>query len=475
MADIRWQDKPLATDLAGVDIIPGTQNPSPSAPDCHYTLAQLASFFSDNEVYTPVTVAAHIGGGQAGATLITDPYSILTVDNPNDSVKIDTSVIGKQMIVVNTDNNAANVYPLEGANFLGYATDAPILLNPFGFIIFIPNSATNISFGACNPPKLTTVNVVPKYSDTHGNLQTTGVIIDSGNNLSATNLSGTNTGDQLLFSQIVVSGQVPVVANTKTTSLTFVSGDNVTITNDNTAKAVTINSGGLRQVNSSGSKTFTITDKNTFQYLGSTGSDITCTVPKDSSVGFPVGTSIYLLNPFNVTVHIVPIDGTVTIYNASAPGSTIKQPTDLTYQYQQAELQKIDTDIWAFRLIENTFVKSDDVPSTSFSGGYVTFARTRLRNTVQLSIQTNGGTLTALSSGLTYITPGGFVSLNAGYWPITTTQNQYIYIDVNAIRIVARVEINTNNITIYNGINSETFNSGDTLTILPTTIPYYIE
>ncbi len=57
-------------------------------------------------------------------------------------------------------------------------------------------------------------------------------------------ISGSNTGDQNLFSQIVVSGQTTVTANTTTTSLTMVAGTNVTLTTDNTAKSVTINASG---------------------------------------------------------------------------------------------------------------------------------------------------------------------------------------------------------------------------------------
>jgi hypothetical protein len=63
--------------------------------------------------------------------------------------------------------------------------------------------------------------------------------------LSASNLSGTNTGDQNVFPTISVSGQSDVTAVSPTSSITFVAGSNVTITTDNTAKSVTINSTGI--------------------------------------------------------------------------------------------------------------------------------------------------------------------------------------------------------------------------------------
>lgn len=52
--------------------------------------------------------------------------------------------------------------------------------------------------------------------------------------------SGTNTGDQNLFSTIVVAGQSNVVADTTSDSLTLVAGSNVTITTDATTDAITI-------------------------------------------------------------------------------------------------------------------------------------------------------------------------------------------------------------------------------------------
>lgn len=57
-------------------------------------------------------------------------------------------------------------------------------------------------------------------------------------------VSGSNTGDQNLFSSIPVSGQTTVTANSATTALTFVAGTGMTITTDNTAKTITFASSG---------------------------------------------------------------------------------------------------------------------------------------------------------------------------------------------------------------------------------------
>lgn len=56
--------------------------------------------------------------------------------------------------------------------------------------------------------------------------------------------SGTNTGDQNLFSSIAVSGQTTVTASSTTTGLTFAAGSNMTITTDNTTKTITFASTG---------------------------------------------------------------------------------------------------------------------------------------------------------------------------------------------------------------------------------------
>jgi hypothetical protein len=56
--------------------------------------------------------------------------------------------------------------------------------------------------------------------------------------------SGTNTGDQNLFSSFVVSGQPTVTTATPGQALTLVAGTNVTLTTDNTAKSITINAAG---------------------------------------------------------------------------------------------------------------------------------------------------------------------------------------------------------------------------------------
>ena len=58
------------------------------------------------------------------------------------------------------------------------------------------------------------------------------------------NLTGTNSGDQNLFSTIAVSGQSNVVADTTSDTLTLIAGTNITITTNATNDEITINATG---------------------------------------------------------------------------------------------------------------------------------------------------------------------------------------------------------------------------------------
>jgi hypothetical protein len=59
------------------------------------------------------------------------------------------------------------------------------------------------------------------------------------------NTSGTNTGDQNIFSTIAVSGQSNVVADLAADTLTIAAGNNITITTDATTDTVTIAAGSV--------------------------------------------------------------------------------------------------------------------------------------------------------------------------------------------------------------------------------------
>ncbi|CAB4141347.1 hypothetical protein UFOVP410_186, partial [uncultured Caudovirales phage] len=94
-------------------------------------------------------------------------------------------------------------------------------------------------------PKTTTINTKALSSNI---TLTTADISDSSNKRYVTdsdltklsNTSGTNTGDQSIFSTIAVSGQSNVVADSTSDTLTLVAGSNVTITTNATTDTITI-------------------------------------------------------------------------------------------------------------------------------------------------------------------------------------------------------------------------------------------
>ena len=89
--------------------------------------------------------------------------------------------------------------------------------------------------------------------------------------ISATGLSGTNTGDQNIFKNIVVSGQNTVTANSTNGNLTLV-GSGVTITTDNTTNTVTLTASAGGSGNVTGAS---LTDGNVVVGNGTTSIKVT--------------------------------------------------------------------------------------------------------------------------------------------------------------------------------------------------------
>jgi len=81
--------------------------------------------------------------------------------------------------------------------------------------------------------------------DSGSPITTSGTIqlgVDAATMKTTLNLSGTNTGDQNVFSTFAVSGQSNVVADSTADTLTLVAGSNITITTDASTDSITINS-----------------------------------------------------------------------------------------------------------------------------------------------------------------------------------------------------------------------------------------
>lgn len=136
-----------------------------------------------------------------------------------------TTFVGALTGNSSTATALATARAIGGVNFDGTAAITPANIT-------IANEATDTT---CFPLFTTaaTGDLPPKSNTNLTFNSNTGV-------LGASNLSGTNTGDQLVFKTIAVSGQSDVVADTTTDTLTLAAGANITITTNASTDTVTI-------------------------------------------------------------------------------------------------------------------------------------------------------------------------------------------------------------------------------------------
>ena len=123
-----------------------------------------------------------------------------------------------------------------------------------------PNQTISASGGSGSGdvvgPASATDNAIVRFDGTTGKLiqNSNATIADTsgditagtynGNTIGAGSTSGTNTGDQNIFSTIAVSGQSNVVADSTSDTLTLVAGSNITITTNSTTDEITIAASG---------------------------------------------------------------------------------------------------------------------------------------------------------------------------------------------------------------------------------------
>jgi hypothetical protein len=101
----------------------------------------------------------------------------------------------------------------------------------------------------------------------------------------AASVTGTNTGDQNIFSTIAVSGQSNVVADTTSDTLTLAAGSNVTITTNATTDTITIaasGGAGMTWTEVTGTSQSAATDNG---YIANNASLVTITIPTTAAVG----------------------------------------------------------------------------------------------------------------------------------------------------------------------------------------------
>jgi hypothetical protein len=80
-------------------------------------------------------ITAHAGGGQGSAYQLTKRVSaVATVATLADSVKVPAATVGREGYIVNTGNNACDVFPQTGENWVNSAANAAISL-PSGYTL----------------------------------------------------------------------------------------------------------------------------------------------------------------------------------------------------------------------------------------------------------------------------------------------------------------------------------------------------
>lgn len=152
--------------------------------------------------------------------------------------------------------------------------------------------------------------------------------------------SGTNTGDQLTFKTIAVSGQSDVVADTTSDTLTLAAGSGITLTTNASTDSVTITNSQYQSLSEvSSSFTLALTDAFKVYNLNHASTTITVTIPLNSSVAFPIGTQISFIRGGDATCSFSATGG-VTLNTVSGAGSSILD------KYTMACLIKTDTNTW---------------------------------------------------------------------------------------------------------------------------------
>lgn len=244
-------------------------------------------------------------GGGGGATqnlfssIVVSGQPTVTVNSPTTAL---TLVAGTN-VTLTTDNTAKTVtISATGGSGSGTVTSVSVVTaNGISGSVATATTtpAITLTLGAITP---TSVNSVVLSGSSTPTLAVTGT----------TTVSGANTGDQNIFSSIVVSGQTTVTANSATTALTLIAGTNITLTTDNTGKTVTINA------TSSGSGTVTS--------VASADGSITVTNPT-TTVDLAVVKAPKLTTAR--TIGGVSFDGTANITVASATGGFTVSGGDL--------------------------------------------------------------------------------------------------------------------------------------------------
>ena len=214
-----------------------------------YTGAGLTT--ADNHAYKTITITTG-GGVQASSNVdtlnispgtglaITGNAATDTISFENTAPNVDQNIFlnvlaGGQTITADTPTDTLAFVAGTGISVVGNATSDEIT---------ITNSAPNVDQNIFAGIQFGANIITPATSSTNLTLLSGGGIDFSLNN-STKELTFTNTTpnvDQNIFANVAVSGQPTITTASTNEVLTFVAGTNISLTTDNSTKAITINS-----------------------------------------------------------------------------------------------------------------------------------------------------------------------------------------------------------------------------------------
>ena len=208
-------------------------------------LANTIGTVNGNAPYTPVstlnvttatqdTIAGFLGADKTLSTLATTTYPSLTELS---YVKGVTSAIQTQLNAKQASD--AQLTSLAALSYTGNA----------GKVVAVNGGETDfelISVGGTGTVTSVAISGTDGIQvDSGSPITSSGTIqlgVDAATMKTTLDLSGTNSGDQNVFSTFAVSGQSNVVADSTSDTLTLVAGSNITITTDASTDSITINS-----------------------------------------------------------------------------------------------------------------------------------------------------------------------------------------------------------------------------------------
>lgn len=243
--------------------------------------------------------------------------------------------------------------------------------------------------------------------------RTLGIVVNDANRTLTiagnTTISGTNTGDQNLFSTIAVSGQSNVVADSTSDTLTLAAGSGISITTNATTDTITItNTGGggsgYSTIQEEGSS---LTQRATMNFVGAG-----ITAADDAG---NTRTNVTLDSTLNAMAGIGYVDSPEATWTPAGGGFTgTTAPTTPTYSYAYQQLGKVVNAQFWFKwgvagsaVTDFSFTIPAGLPTPAISSNFGNTSSYVYRGVGGFATQITNDIANQGKAALTYSTGGG--------------------------------------------------------------------